>query len=564
MIDVIAVKVGAIVERLLQNKTVLVVSDENNSTLFFESLQCLTDCIYCFYGDSFLRDVLRWYETEEKEGAVIVTTQDVLRRGLPTRAALKKESLTIRRNQHGVRQPLVDFLIAQGYFRVPVVESPGEFAVRGLVVDVFPRGEMQPVRVQFSGGRVDRLGFFDPVTQRTENEIFCYSFVAEHAPRFRYVPFLSVMPSDFELLVDECISLLHDGAGSLVPESINYRVLSPLSEVCSNSAAGEARLEEFISYLKRSSRRFFSSMKSFINERLEKGWTVVFACPNPFHLERFYEEFLNVGLSPVIWKANLSQLVQGRKTKKAGKLYMVVAPGAPCLDLESVQFSIITASRIFGTRGAEKKRTAPQAHSLRDIVRGDFVVHRDYGIGRFEGIVQETVRGVTKEFLKIVYAGGDRLFCPVENMHLVHKYLSPSGKEPHLDKLGGRAWQIRKRKVRMAVEKVAHELLEIYAKKETARPIKFSRPGELYEEFEKTFPYEETESQHKAIEEVINDLTSEYITDRLICGDVGFGKTEVALRAAFKAVEDGFQVLLLAPTTLLVHQHYRIFSERLK
>ncbi len=213
-------------------------------------------------------------------------------------------------------------------------------------------------------------------------------------------------------------------------------------------------------------------------------------------------------------------------------------------------------------RRARKRKT--RAFGLDQISPGELVVHRDKGIGRYIGLVRMDVAGVEGEFVHLEYHGGDKLYVPVDRLGLLQKYVGLEGREPRLDRLGGKSWAIRKTRVKKAIKEVAHELVELYALRKVKKGLSFHGPDEMYRQFEAAFPFEETRDQLEAIGEIMEDLKADYPMDRLLCGDVGFGKTEVAMRAAFLAVENGYQVAVLVPTTLLSEQHQRTFSERFR
>ena len=210
-------------------------------------------------------------------------------------------------------------------------------------------------------------------------------------------------------------------------------------------------------------------------------------------------------------------------------------------------------------RGRSKDR---KQVSLSEMSEGDFVVHRDKGIGRYLGLVRMKVAGVDGEFIHLEYLGGDKLYVPVDRLGLLQKYVGLEGREPKLDRLGGRSWQTRKARVKKAIKEVAHELVELYALRKIKKGLAFNEPDEMYRQFEAAFPHDETSDQLQAVRDILEDLQADYPMDRLLCGDVGFGKTEVAMRAAFLAVESGYQVAVLVPTTLLAEQHERTFRER--
>ncbi len=225
---------------------------------------------------------------------------------------------------------------------------------------------------------------------------------------------------------------------------------------------------------------------------------------------------------------------------------------------------IISQSDLFGRREAATGRGRKRAPTLQfdELNSGDFIVHRDHGIGIYKGLETLTIGGVAGEFLHLEYRGGDKLYLPVHRLGVIEKYVGIEGKVPPLDKLGGKTWAMKTQKVKKAIREIAHELVELYAKRKVKQGFSFSPPDELYREFEAAFPYEETPDQLTVIREILEDMASPRPMDRLLCGDVGYGKTEVAMRAAFKAVSDGKQVAVLVPTTLLAEQHERTFKRR--
>ncbi|BCL63278.1 hypothetical protein DGMP_39710 [Desulfomarina profundi] len=216
-----------------------------------------------------------------------------------------------------------------------------------------------------------------------------------------------------------------------------------------------------------------------------------------------------------------------------------------------------------GGRAAKKKQKGEPVR-FAELADGDIVVHRDHGLGIYRGLSTVELFSVINDFMLIEYRDGDKLYLPVDRLNLISKYEGLSDKQPKIDKLGSQSWKTTKSKIKEEVWKVAQELLDIYALREIRKGRQFSPPGHLFQELEESFPFEETPGQQKAIDDVLDDLTSENPMDRLVCGDVGYGKTEVAIRAAFKVVEDGFQAAVLVPTTVLAEQHVKTFRERLK
>ncbi len=251
-----------------------------------------------------------------------------------------------------------------------------------------------------------------------------------------------------------------------------------------------------------------------------------------------------------------------------GKLKLTVGGLSYGFYLPDEKLNIISEEEIFGRRSHRQKKTARQQlrklmTSLAELKNGDFIVHSDHGIGRYKGLTHLQTGAIEGDFLNLEYAGNDKLYLPIERIEKVQKYIGGEGYTPKLDKMGGQGWQKAHLKARAAVEELARQLLELYAKRELRQGFSYSPPDQLFREFEATFPYEETVDQQQAIDDILADMQSSRPMDRLICGDVGYGKTEVALRAAVKAVLDGKQVAVLVPTTVLASQHWESFQQRL-
>ena len=230
---------------------------------------------------------------------------------------------------------------------------------------------------------------------------------------------------------------------------------------------------------------------------------------------------------------------------------------------------IISEDEIFGPKSSSRPRKRRASEnvvswsSFSQLRNGDFVVHEDHGIGRYGGLIKMEVENKANDFVIIEYADRDRLYVPADRLSILQKYAGADEGDPRVDLLGGRSWKVAKQKARKSVKRIAKQLVEIYALRKYRSGFSFSPPDGYFREFEATFAYEETNDQLKAIDDVLEDMSSERPMDRLICGDVGFGKTEVALRAAFKAVSDGKQVAILVPTTVLAEQHYETFRSRM-
>ena len=296
--------------------------------------------------------------------------------------------------------------------------------------------------------------------------------------------------------------------------------------------------------------------------------SVVMACRSSRHSSHLAELLSHYDISASMQDPPLEFSTICKAKEKAAILLMnqPISEGFDLMLPTGKKVHVLSESELFGERrlGPRKKRRPARDEELRfdELSRDDIVVHREHGLGMYKGLVTLTLKNITNDFLEIHYQGEDKLYVPVDRLNSISKYKGISDKKPKLDKLGSKKWLQTKKKIQESVWQVAHDLLKLYAKRELQKSSALSQPGELYQELEESFSFDETPGQQKAISEVLDDLTSEQIMDRLICGDVGYGKTEVAVRAAFKTIEDGFQVAMLVPTTVLAEQHVKTFKER--
>ena len=306
----------------------------------------------------------------------------------------------------------------------------------------------------------------------------------------------------------------------------------------------------------------------------EQGMRVCLLASDAEQKKRIVSLFSHYGLN--LPEAPVPLPVSGEEARPEKKGEAFVAQGwlEDSVWLEGESLTMVPDHLLFDTgprrTGAEtasrskRGRGAGRAISLSDLKPSDLVVHRDHGIGIYQGLLPMEVGGIAGEFFVIEYAGGDKLYLPVDRIGLLTPYVGAEGRTPRLDKLGGRSWQVRKGRVKKALLEIAHDLVDLYAQRRLLKGIAFSPPDEMFRQFEMDFPFQETDDQARAISEVMKDMEAETPMDRLLCGDVGFGKTEVAMRAAFKAVQDGWQVAVLVPTTLLCEQHERTFRQRFR
>ncbi len=330
------------------------------------------------------------------------------------------------------------------------------------------------------------------------------------------------------------------------------------------AAGGHQLLKQEIS-LERSRHGLIGPLSERIKTWRDDGEQVVLCCRSSRHTKNLAEllskhQHIIAPIEPPLTDEKL------QAERAASELLLCDHPLSHGFSLAEEKLHILSESELFGEmRLGKKKKASQKGEPIRftEINNGDIVVHRDHGLGVYQGLQTIVVQGVTNDFMLIEYRDGDRLYLPVDRLNLISRYEGLSDRQPKIDKLGTQSWRQTKSKVKEEVWKVAQELLDIYARREMQQGHRCLPPGEFYAELEESFPYDETPGQSQAITDVIGDLTSDKPMDRLVCGDVGYGKTEVAIRGAFKMVEDGRQVALLVPTTVLAEQHTQTFRERL-
>jgi transcription-repair coupling factor (superfamily II helicase) len=492
-------------------------------------------------------------------------------------------------------------LVAAGYERVDQVEDRGQFAIRGGLLDVFPATEDRAVRVDLFGDEIDTMRWFSTFTQRSleDAEVVEVAPAAELSSEYRELAEIAALedpserPDITELLpVDDFHSFLElaaDGATVLVagnedvqpaltdhwqdvtaafhdedahhlyvpPEQIvaqlDARVLIRLSSIDQDQPfAFRAQAADIAA-------RGLKEAEPELEKLARSGYQTVLTFARRGEGERFA---YNLGRLKTRW------LGEGEVAPaQAGQITMAHARLQAGFIAPQFHLAVIPDHRLFQRRraaepGRERKRGV--LRSFADLRTGDIVVHEDHGIARFAGFDTKTVAGVTRDYLYLEYAGSDRVFVPVDQLAKISRYVGAGGAHPPLSKLGGSRWDTIKARARRAAQELAGELLNLYAERKRREGHAFPPDTDWQRDFEDAFAYTETPDQRDAIEFVKADMEAPRPMDRLICGDVGYGKTEVALRAAFKAAQDDTQVMVLAPTTILAQQHYGTFSERLK
>lgn len=477
----------------------------------------------------------------------IITSKEALSTGY---SLTDTQSLALRifKNQELDRQWLERWLLSQGYKRVSMVIEKGEFSSRGWIFDIFPVTEEVPVRIEYFGDNIDLIRTFDIETQRSINEIEGLTIYSASEPEQKNnLLDLADFTNSNILFSDSCSEFLGD------------YLLKPYSFISFNHLPFVGKGIDSMEYSIKGlgilpEERMGIEQVPPILKGINKKIVAVF--PSLAQAERF-RDILADGdiIAPILDKSDIG-LFEGRICITTGRL-------SSGLNLHEMIF--LTDREIFGEgiayRPIRRSKVSKLLLNYEDLNPGDYIVHRDHGIGRFIGLDRQKAGDYEEDLIIIEYANG-RLFVPFHNINKLQKYTSSEGHVPHINKLGGKEWERTKQRVKKGISDMADKLLKLYAERKVSRGFAFSEDTPLHREFDDFFPYEETPDQIRSIEEIKRCLYSDVPMDMLLCGDVGYGKTEVAMRAAFRAVYDGKQVIVLVPSTLLSEQHHKTFKIR--
>ncbi len=551
------------------------------------------------------------------------------------------------------RERLVEKLISGGYERSAIVEEPGDFCIRGGILDIFSPLYPDPIRIELFGDTVESIRFFSAVSQRTIKNISeaivlpareailnasdmnpivnrirtqaskleipvsrvralihrikktgVFSGIESLIPLiyadsdsfFNYVPenafFISMEPAELENAADQTLRLAsksfdaakQEGRLCVEPDrlylswqdvkeilkrknTLSVKKLHVSNETLSASAPCEPvhfsvkdNVDITLELKHRREQDLFSPLADWINRHRSSGFNTFVVCRTRAQGKRLLSLMTPYGV-PLRHIDRFSDVHQSK-----GQAFICLGRISSGFVWPAESLAIITEDEIFGSKRRAKltseSKVRTQFLAYEDLKKGDFVVHVDHGIGRYDGLVELTLNGSSNDFLLIVYKDEDKLYLPVDRMDMVQKYMGVDGIKPVLDKMGGKSWERVKERVKKSTEKIAGELLKLYAERKVRKGHAFTDLDSDFKNFEMGFPFEETADQQKSIEDVLDDMKSPIPMDRLVCGDVGYGKTEVALRASLLCVNGGKQVAVFVPTTVLAEQHFATFKER--
>ncbi|MFY1045301.1 transcription-repair coupling factor [Chryseobacterium sp. GP-SGM7] len=580
---------------LTHKKTLLFLTDEKEDALYINSeMEDLLGKDNVLY---FPATHLEPYQVEKTQNANLVLRTEVLNKinsgkspkvivayiGALSEKVLKKEDFKAISHNINTGDQLdfdfVDELLNHYQFnQTDFVSEPGEFSVRGGIVDVFSYSNEKPYRITFFGNEVENIKTFDIETQLSVDKVDGFQLVSNmnFSVSGKKVSFLEILPTDSFIISKNGIVGLqklrsfyekslekYDGLSKDIshrtPQELfisdeeflfdykKFKTIDFSSVGIENVKSVEVKLNQTA---QPSFHKNFQLLMEDLQEKKDEGFEIWISFATDKQKDRLESIFEELG-QQIAFKSFKSELHEG-----------FVDPDHKILVYTDHQ--IFDRYQRYKAKNAFAKSEQLTLKDLMSLKVGDFIAHIDHGIGKFMGLVKVNNDGKIQECFKLTYKNGDLLYVSIHSLHKISKYNGPDGKEIVLSKLGSPAWKSLKQKTKARVKQIAFDLIKLYAERKTAKGFQYSPDSYLQNELEASFTYEDTPDQEKATFDVKKDMEDEGVMDRLICGDVGFGKTEVAIRAAFKAATDGKQTAILVPTTILAFQHYRSFKERLK
>ena len=588
---------------------VIAFSSEEKAKKAYEEYRIFTDQVYLYPARDLLfyhadikgktltdqrMEVLRaLIEKKEQESIAVITTYAFLD-ALPRPEEIRNQKITIDTDSTLDLTRLERELAELGYERESQIEGPGQFAVRGGIIDVFPLTEELPVRIELWGDEIDSIRSFDVESQRSVENldgITIYPASENWKTGLGAVSFLEYFPEEKSILFLDEPQHLQEAAETVEQEYFQsrenrieagveegedsltvFQVKDIIGQMNCYSGIGLTTLEskcgmfhvrQTYSIQAKSVNPYNNSFELLTRDlkRLKRsGYRVVLLSASRTRAKRLAEDLRDYDLSS-FYSDDMEREVN------PGEIMAASGYAAEGYEYPMLKFMVISESDIFGRKKKKKRRRRYEGQKIQDFAElkpGDYVVHENHGIGVYQGIEKIEVDKIVKDYMKISYAEGGVLYIPVAQMDLIQKYAGADAKKPRLNKLGTVQWGKTKSQVKKAVQAVAEDLVKLYATRQQSEGFVYGPDTVWQKEFEEMFPFEETEDQLQAIEDTKHDMESTKIMDRLVCGDVGYGKTEIAIRAAFKAVQEEKQVVFLVPTTILAQQHYNTFVQRLK
>lgn len=558
---------------------VVVLNDREEAAYFYNDVLAFADeKKVCFLPSSYRRSIHADEKDNDsvlvrtevldslanREAQMLITYPEALAERVVDRKVLKDMSMVVHKGDRLSISFVENLLTEYGFERSDFVYEPGQFSIRGSIVDVYSYAEEQPVRIDFFGDEVDSIRFFDVESQLSDQMVEEVSIVpdlsqvsGEHAytDLFTYFTEQPVWWVKNGLFIHDKIKALRKEAvaGILTDEVLLFEYMDKCSvvewgpDMYFRGETVDVRCDAQPVVNKR-----FEILADTLQTKQDTGYEIYICSTNEMQLRRLRDIFSDKGYE--IRFTSLEGVIHEGFSDEQLRI---------CVYTEHQIFDRYHKYRLQTTR-IRKGRESITLSELQNLHPGDYVVHVDHGIGRFGGLVKINNNGKEQEAIRLVYKNNSELYVGLYSLHKISKYKGKDGVPPVVNRLGGDAWNKLKQKTKSRVKDIARELIALYARRKEGVAFAFNKDSYLQEEMEASFMYEETPDQMKAIEAVKSDMEQPQVMDRLVCGDVGFGKTEVAIRAAFKAVADSKQVAVLVPTTILAYQHYNTFVKRLE
>ncbi|MBQ5730853.1 MAG: transcription-repair coupling factor [Bacteroidaceae bacterium] len=588
----VALVISGLKERLPRQTFMIIMNDvEEAGYLYHDIVQVCGEESALFFPSSYRRamkygqedDVNRILRTEvmsrltaqsRGEGTIIITHPDAIAEKVASQSELENKTITITIGDRISREEIEQKLSSLGFRENTYVYEPGEFAVRGSLIDIYSYSSELPYRIDFFGKEVESIRTFEVDTQLSKQRIDKASIVPKISGS-NSVPITHFLPKN-SILITKDIEFVKSSIEKLRNEGFTLQArLSQEEQPQMPDLISAVELENYVRTVRHWELRA---------PHLETGIKVSFdTAPQPlFHkdfdlVEKYFAEYLAKDYK-IYFLADDSRQAMRLETifNERGKEQITFSPVGRTLHSGFIDNTLhalfFTDHQLFGrfhnyklrSDRARSGKVAITLKELKEFKTGDYIVHIDHGIGKFGGLVRIPNGGTMQEAIKLIYKNDDVVFVSIHNLHKISKYRGKEGEPPVINKLGTGAWERMKERTKKKIKDIARDLIKLYSQRYKEEGFAFSPDSYLQTELETGFMYEDTPDQHKATNEVKRDMERKRPMDRLICGDVGFGKTEVAIRAAFKAATDGKQVAVLVPTTVLAYQHYLTFKERLK
>jgi len=517
-----------------------------------------------------------------KASMFVITYPEAILESVISPSSVTKQQIEIKKGETLDLDGMLSLMIDIGFERVDFVYEPGQFSIRGGIIDIFSFGNEWPYRIELFDEEVESIRLFDPLTQLSQRNLSVVHIIPNvqtHFDTHEFIPVMDAIPAETKIWIQEpqliidryqdifeklsaisTIDLTTDQVA--VHRFIKEKRFTPTHKLISALKSMRVVIEGDESDLLRSTQHVHFKMKSQpsfnknfklliddLKRQTQAGRTNYIFTANARQVERFYSIFEDLG----------AQVQFIPITKSIHEGFIDESAKVVCYT----DHQIFERFHAYHLRKGFTKDQALNVRLLRELQPGDFVTHIDHGIGKYSGLEKITIGGHVQESVRLFYKNNDILYVSIHSLHKISKFVGKDGTEPVLSKLGSDAWENLKRKTKSKVKDIARELIKLYALRKSAPGFAFAPDGYLQTELEASFIYEDTPDQFKATQDVKDDMQQPHPMDRLICGDVGFGKTEVAIRATFKAVENGKQVAILVPTTILALQHQQSFTDRL-